>query len=305
MKDPKAFAMSMSVLAAFLMLVGKITAYVLTQSSAIFADALESVVHLFATAIAALSLWYSQQPADKEHPYGHGKIAYFSAAGEAIVILFAAVSIIFMAIEALINGVELNQLDTGLAVLSALAVVNLLLGYLLLYTGKKYHSLVLIANGKHVLTDMWTSVGVVVGVLVVYLTDIKWLDPLIAIGVGINIIFTAARLLLQAYRGLMERASEEIDEKLHNILRLAQKESLIISYHLLRHRKVDNRLWVEFHVLFDDSFTLKEAHDRACDIEMRIKASFPDEKLYITSHLEPENHMSTHPQGHPELENTH
>jgi cation diffusion facilitator family transporter len=304
LKDPKTFAMTMSILAAFLMLVGKITAYTLTQSSAIFADALESVVHLFATVIAALSLWYSQQPADKEHPYGHGKIAYFSAAGEAVVILFAAVSIIFMSIESLVNGNELEQLDTGLLVLSALAFINLLLGYLLLHTGKKYHSLVLVANGKHVLADMWTSIGVVLGVLVVHLTGMKWLDPLIAMAVGINIVITAGKLLLQSYQGLMEKASEDTDLKLHVILKKAQEEGVFLSYHLLRHRTVDNRLWVEFHLQFEDDASLKLAHEKACVVEMRIQQAFSNEKLYITSHLEPENHQQTHPKGHPETENT-
>lgn len=305
LKNPQTLAMSLSVAAAFIMLIGKLAAYALTKSTAIFSDAAESVVHLFATAIAASSLWYSRQPADEDHPYGHGKIAYFSAAGEAIVIFFASLSILFFATEALVNARELNDLDTGIIILVFLGLVNLALGAFLVHVGKRYNSLVLLANGKHVLTDMWTSLGVVAGVGVVYLTGCKWLDPIIAILVGLNIMWTACRLLFKSYEGLMEKADKKDDTRLKQVLNQAVEKEWIVSYHQLRHRKVNDRLWVEFHAEFKGDISLKQAHEQTCLVEMSIKKAFPKDKLYITSHLEPEEHLECHPQGHPEFENVH
>lgn len=150
-------AMTSSLLVAVLMLVGKSGAYYLTGSVAIMSDAVESVIHIIATSVAAFGLWYSMRPADANHPYGHGKIVYFSAGFEGALILVAGVGVIGVGIEGLIAGVELRQLDIGLAITAALALVNLGLGMFLIYAGKKAKQLVLIANGTHVLTDMWTS----------------------------------------------------------------------------------------------------------------------------------------------------
>jgi len=174
-------AMTSSLVVAVFMLVGKCTAYSITGSAAILSDAAESVIHIIATSLAGFSLWYSMRPADANHPYGHGKIAYFSAGFEGALILVASFAVIGVGIDGLIRGVELRRLDVGLGITAALALVNLGLGFFLVRTGKKTNQLILIANGKHVLTDMWTSAGVVLGVGLVYLTGITWLDPLMAV----------------------------------------------------------------------------------------------------------------------------
>jgi cation diffusion facilitator family transporter len=303
LKDPCSFAITLSVLTGILMMAGKITAYWLTGSTAILSDVAESIVHLFALSIATFSLWYSKQPADKEHQYGHGKIAYFSAAGEAIIILISACYIIFIAIESRIEGVELHNLDQGIFILATLSPINLLLGNFLLHTGEKYNSLVLVANGKHVLTDMWTSLGVVMGITVVWQTGIVWLDPFIAIIFALSITWTACKLLKKSFDGLMEKVDEETSNKISGLLINAVDMEKILSFHQLRHRRVNERLWIEVHLVFLENITVKEAHAKASDIEIAITKAFPKDKLYITTHMEPEHHMESHPKGHPEISN--
>ena len=154
------------------MLAGKWTAYAITGSTAILADAAESIVHLAATSFAALSLWYSTRPADADHPYGHGKIAFFSAGFEGALILVASLAILWTAILSFVTGPQLANLGVGVVITAALGLINLGLGLLLIHVGKKHNALVLIANGQHVLSDMWTSLGVAGGVLLVWWTGV-------------------------------------------------------------------------------------------------------------------------------------
>lgn len=302
-KDPCKRAMKLSFLISFLMLLGKFSAYLLTNSTAIFSDAAESILHLGSTSIAGFSLWYSKRPADLNHQYGHGKIAYFSVAAEAAIILLAAISILYMAIDSLIHFKELNRLDMGLLILSALTAINFFLGKFLIKTGETHHSLVLVANGKHAITDMWTSLGVIIGVFVVYLTNLIWLDPIFAVLVGINIIWTAGGLLKESFEGLMEKVEEETHNTIESYLKEAVEYKEIASFHQLRHRKVNERLWIEIHLTFQEDLSIKEAHRRASNIEVRLMKAFPQNKLYITSHLEPAAHEESHPKDHPELHN--
>lgn len=290
-------AMTASLAVAVVMLVGKLTAYWLTGSAAIFSDAIESVVHLFATAIAGFSLWYAAQPPDPSHPYGHGKIAYFSSGLEGALILIAAVAIGYEAVTALIEGPELQNLGVGLLITAGLGLVNLVLGVGLIRVGRRTNALVLIANGHHVLTDMWTSLGVLVGVGLVYVTGIEWLDPVVALLVGANILWTSGRLMREAYGGLMERADAEETERVVGLLTEAEGEGLIEGHHHVRHRRVNDQVWLEQHLLLPDDLRLDEAHERASLVEARQRALFPESRVQITSHLEPSSHV--HPEGAP------
>ncbi len=299
-RDSRDRAIVVSLAVSLLMLGGKLGAYILTGSTAILSDAMESVVHLLATGIAAFSLWYAAQPADREHPYGHGKMAYFSAGLEGTFIGLAALAIIYSAVRALIEGPQIRQLGVGVLVLVVLSVINLLLGWYLIRTGRKYRSLVLISNGHHVLTDVWTSVGVVVGVALVGLTGWVILDPLIAIVVGLNILWTAYRLVRKAFKGLMDTVDPRDHEHIRRVLDRAMEVGLIAGYHQLRHRRMDNHLWVEVHLLFPDDMSLQKAHERASRIEMAIRRMFPDEHVVVLTHLEPEHHEEAHPAGYEE-----
>ena len=290
-------AMSLSLAVAVLMLVGKSVAYGLTGSTAILSDALESVVHLVATAFAGFSLWYASRPPDAAHPYGHGKIAYLSSGVEGTMILVAAVAIIWTATQDLLRGPELTQLGTGLLITAGLGLVNLVLGVGLIRVGRRTNALVLVANGHHVLTDMWTSLGVIVGVGLVYVTDLEWLDPVVALLLGANILWTGGRLVREAYGGLMERADAETTDRLDAVLAAAQAEGLISGFHHVRHRRVNDNVWLEQHLLMPDDLRLDEAHARASAVERRQRDLFPESRVQITSHLEPLSHE--HPLGVP------
>ncbi|GMQ83123.1 MAG: cation diffusion facilitator family transporter [Rhodothermia bacterium] len=286
--------MAASLFVSFLMLSGKTTAYFITGSEAIFSDAMESVIHLLATGFATFSLWFSIRPADRSHPYGHGKIAYFSSGFEGGLIMIAAVWIIYSAVMDLIAGPELNQISLGLLITFGLSMVNLILGATLIRIGKNQNSVVLIANGQHVLADMWTSLGVVVGLLIVWLTDLLWLDPIVAILVALNILWTALRLIRRSVFGLMEYADPEDTKTLMGILDNAVQGGTIAGFHQLRHRRVDDQKWVEYHLLFPENLSVQEAHARSHLVEDAIHKLFRKDSVVVTAHLEPERHDDAH-----------
>ena len=296
--DARGWAMTASLLVSFLMLAGKTTAYFLTDSIAILSDALESVIHLLATGFAAFSLWYSVRPADRGHPYGHGKIAYFSSGFEGALIMIAASVIFYTAIDDLIKGPEVERLSMGLLITGGLAVVNLILGVWLVRVGKSHDSVVLVANGRHVLTDMWTSVGVVGGLALVWVTDLVWLDPVLAIIVALNILWMAGSLMRQAVTGLMEQAIPADTESILEILKSAQAAGTVSGYHQLRHRRVNDQLFVEYHLQFPEDISVAEAHGRSHEVEDIIQARFGIRSIIVTAHLEPESHESAH-RGRP------
>ncbi len=292
--------MGASLLISFLMLGGKMTAYFITGSAAIFSDAIESVVHLFATGFAGFSLWYAVRPPDRGHPYGHGKIAYFSAGFEGGLILIAALSILYSAALDLIRGPELRQLNVGLWIIAGLTAVNLALGLSLVYVGRKHNSLVLVSNGQHVLTDMWTSLGVVVGVGLVEVTGFVWLDPVVAIIVALNILWTAFRLVRRSVAGLMEAADPADTQAILEALDEAVREGLISGYHQVRHRRVNDQLWIECHLLFPEAMSITEAHRRSHTVEDTLARRFAEGEIVFTAHLEPESHDAGLPGGHTE-----
>lgn len=299
--DPRRVAVAASVATALLMLGGKLYAAYLTGSAAIFSDAVESVIHLAATAVAAFGVWWTAQPADEDHPYGHGKFAYFSAGFEGALILVAAIAIIWTGARALLYGAELQQLGLGVAITGALALVNLALGSWLIRVGRRHNALVLVANGQHVLTDSWTSGGVVLGVLLVWATGLRWLDPLLAIAVGANIVWNASALLRTSFEGLMDHASPEEAARLDAVLREAEAEGLIVGYHQVRHRRVGDEVLIEAHLLFPDDVSLQAAHAVAGVVERRIGALFTGEQVTVTTHLEPAAHEDIHPESHAHM----
>ena len=294
-RDQRKLAMTASLAVAVLMLVGKLAAFFITGSTAILSDALESVVHLFATGFAAVSLWYAAQPPDPAHPYGHGKIAYFSSAFEGLLIAVAAVTIIVTAAEALIRGPELEQLGIGLVITAVLALINAVLGIALIRVGRKHNALVLVANGQHVLTDMWTSLGVLAGIGLVWATGLLWLDPLVAILVGANIIWTSVRLLRRSYEGLMEKVEPDDTARIVERLQEAERRGTVTGWHQLRHRRINDQVLIEVHLLFPSDMSITDAHTRATLVETSIRALFPKDDVLVTSHLEPDTHEHHHP----------
>jgi cation diffusion facilitator family transporter len=300
--EMKRLAMGASLGVAVLMLVGKLAAFHITGSAAILSDAAESVVHIAATGVAGLSLWYAHRAADDTHPYGHGKVAYFSAGFEGAMIFSAAAYIYYSSVRALIAGPQLQHLGVGIVITAALCLVNLALGSFLVYTGKKHNAVILVANGKHVLTDMWTSAGVVIGVLIVNVTDILWIDPVCAILVATNIVFEAVRLMMRSFSGLLDEADPVRAALILKTLQDAVHEGRISGFHQLKHREANDVIWVDVHMLVPSRMTTDKAHQIVTEVESAIESLFEKYNVHVTTHIEPDEHDKDHPGGHPGLD---
>ena len=288
------FAMNLSLGIGILMFVMKMGAYLLTGSAAILSDAAESVVHVAAVIFAAYSLRLSYQPADEDHLYGHSKISFFSAGFEGAMIILAALYIIYESIHKWMTGLQLENLGAGTALIVVASVVNGGLGGYLVWLGRRKHSLILEANGKHVLTDCWTSIAVLVGLTLVLVT--KWLpfDPICGIIMAGNILWSGAGLIKSAFVGLMDKADPEAQKKLVEILD-RETQSRGLSYHHLRHRHLGDAHWVEVHLLFPEGASLTNAHRIATEIERVIETTL-EPRAYVTTHLEcASDHAALHP----------
>jgi cation diffusion facilitator family transporter len=294
--------MLVSLAASVLMVAGKLTAYFVTNSAAIFSDAAESVVHGVATGLAVFSLWYAGKPADVQHPYGHGRIVYFSAAFEGALVSGTAVVVFWTGLHGLIRGVEVTSLSFGLGVAGFLAVVNLVLGTVLVRIGRKHNALVLVANGKHVLSDMFTTLAAILGVGLVMITGYRIFDPLAALAIGGLILLTGLRLLREAFGGLMDEVSPEIMDQLSGELERQQEAGLVVGFHQLRCRRMNDQLWVDLHLLIPGDVPTREAHRRVTRIEEALRSLPLKDQIHITSHIEPADHAAAHPGGHSEPE---
>jgi cation diffusion facilitator family transporter len=297
------FAMRLSLVFGVLMLAGKTTAYFMTHSAAILSDAAESIIHVIAVAFAAFSLRLSTRPAAPEFLYGYERITFFSAGFEGAMIIVAAVAILWAAIEKWLAGLRLENLGAGTLLVLVAAVVNAALGWYLLRVGRRTHSLILEANGKHVLTDSWTSFGVVVGLGLVLLTRWKPFDPLIAIAVAINILWSGGRLVWRSAIGLLDYSDPNAGRDMRRKLDAICAE-LGIQYHGVRFRTTGYRQIVEVHLLFPHLTPVGEAHRLATIVEERLPAElgYPAE---VTTHLESEEdhgdvHAAEHYTGKPE-----
>lgn len=279
----RAIRISMAVGVAMVVL--KFGAFGLTGSTAILSDALETVVHVLAVGFALFSIHFSLKPPDREHPYGHAKIHFFSAGFEGAMIVVAAFFIYYEAISRWIAGIQLENLGLGLGLTFLTVVINGGLGYYLIRTGKKENSLTLVANGKHVLTDCWTSVGVLVGLALAHFTGLLFWDPLMALIVASNILVTGYSLLRQSFAGLLDRADPKVEKRLTSLLNEAKNE-YAMEWHNLRHRNLGDGHWVDLHLQFDDDMSLREAHRRATAIENLIREDFSS-LAKVTTHLEP------------------
>ena len=271
-----------SLIIGFSMFFFKIGAYLITGSAAIFSDAAESVVHVLATLMALYSIILSSRPADDSHPYGHGNVEYFSAGIEGLLIAVAAIVIIYEGVRAIIAGPELNQLGIGAIVITFAAFVNLLLGNYLIRVGKKTNSLTLVADGRHVLTDSITSFGVIVAILLVIITDIQLLDPIIAILVALNILFTGYKLIRESIGGLMNEVKPETLNKLSDKL-ISIKKEYWIDIHELRFWHSGDKVFIDFHLILPYYFNIKQTHEEENLIEAEIQKDFPlaDLKLHL------------------------
>ena len=269
----------------------KSIAYFLTGSVGLLSDALESLVNLAAAIIALTMLKIAEQPPDEEHRYGHSKAEYFASIMEGLFIFVAAVAIIVSAVNRIIHPKIIEQAYIGLGISITASIINYVVSVKLLKVGKKYHSITLEADGHHLMTDVITSIGVIVAVFLVAVTGWQILDPIVAIFVAFNIILTGYKLMKRSVLGLLDSSisSEEINI-IKSILNKYERKGL--KFHGLRTRQSAQRRFVDFHVLTPGNWSVRKGHDILEDIEKEIRDSI--DKVTISTHLEPVEDPRSH-----------
>jgi cation diffusion facilitator family transporter len=274
----------LSIAAAGGTIVLKGIAWRLTGSVGLLSDALESLVNLAGAIMALAMLTVAEQPADDRHAYGHGKAEYFSSGFEGLLILIAAIAIGISATERLLHPEPLSAVGVGLAVSIAASMLNLAVARILLAAGREHRSLTLEADARHLMTDVWTSAGVIAGVGVAVLTGWPWLDPLIALLVAANIVWTGWKLIYRSTSGLMDGALPPEDHvRVMDILARYRAEG--IEYHALRTRESGARRFVELHVLVPGAWTVRRGHDLAERVESDIRGALA--RTTVITHVEP------------------
>ena len=260
-------------------------AYLLTGSIGLLSDALESVVNLVAAIVALGVLTIVARPPDDEHAYGHDKAEYFSSGVEGALILIAAASIIYTASERLLNPQPIEQIGLGLLISLGASVVNFVVARVLLQAGRRHHSITLEADSNHLMTDVWTSVGVVAGMGAVALTGWERLDPIIAMLVAANIIWSGVRLLQRSVLGLLDTALTATDQAVVIAILTRYCEEEGIQYHALRTREAGARRFVTMHILVPGAWSVAQGHRLLERIEAEVYEALPGAN--VLTHLEP------------------
>lgn len=263
----------------------KLFAYSLTGSVGLFSDALESCVNLIAAVVALFMITLAEKPADEEHAFGHNKAEYFSSAIEGGLIVLAAFSIIWSAIPRLLNPQPLENIGIGLLVAVGATGINLAVGLILVKNGRKNNSITLEADGKHLLTDVYTSAGVLIGIGLVKLTGWLALDAIVAIGVAINILWAGFQLMRRSALGLLDSGIPE-DERFKIIQVLEKLKSQNVDFHALLTRQAGQRKFISVHILMPGQWTIQECHDILEKVEKDIRELF-DSPVTVFTHPEP------------------
>ena len=285
----------LSIAAAVVTIGMKTVAYFLTGSVGLLSDALESVVNLVAAILALIAIAAAAKPADERHHFGHGKAEYLSAGAEGVMILVAAALIVYAAVDRLLNPQPLEDLGIGLAITVGATVVNGAVGVIILRQGRRYRSMALVADGKHLLTDVYTSIGVIVGIALVAVTGWLPLDSLVALAVGANILWTGFILVRNAGRGLLDHAlPQEETARVLGVLRdfVARYPAGEMEFHGLQTRESGRDQFVSVHVLVPGSWSVSRAHDLVEEVEAAIRDELPHAQVH--THLEPREDPRSH-----------
>jgi cation diffusion facilitator family transporter len=274
----------LSIAAALATILLKGAAWQLTGSVGLLSDALESLVNLAGAVMALSMLSLAAQPADENHTYGHSKAEYFSSAFEGFLIIVAAIGIAYAATDRLLHPQPLADVGIGLAVSVVASVINYLVARSLMKVGKEHRSITLEADAQHLLTDVWTSVGVILGVALVWLVGWLWLDPVIALLVAANIVWTGWQLLNRSANGLMDISLPEAElQEIETVLADYRRQGM--DFHALRTRQAGARAFVTLHVLVPGAWSVQLGHDWCERLEADIRRALPH--VHITTHLEP------------------
>jgi len=268
---------------SILLLAVKFIAYYFTHSVAILTDALESIVNVAAGFIGLYSLYIAAKPRDKDHPYGHGKAEFISAAIEGTLIGAAGTIILYKAIQHLISPVVLKQIDTGIWLVSGTAVVNFIMGYICVRIGKKNDSLALEASGKHLQSDTYSTLGIIAGLLLLLFTGQFWIDSAIAIVFGVFIIYTGYRIIRRSIAGIMDEADEKLLGKLVEVLNASRKENWV-DLHNLRVIKYGSVLHLDCHLTVPWYLNVQQAHEEVSALGYLVKKEFGESvELFVHS----------------------
>jgi len=277
----------LSIAAAVITIVLKVIAWYITDSVGLLSDAMESCVNLIAAIIALVMINIAEKPADHEHAFGHGKAEYFSSAIEGAMIIIAAFSIIWSAVPRLLHPQSIENAGIGLMVSVFASLINLAVGLILIRNGRANNSITLEADGKHLMTDVYTSIGVLLGILLVKLTGWLILDPIVAVGVALNILYTGYHLIQRSATGLLDCAlSDDEITRIGQVMNGYQEQG--ITYHSLLTRQAGQRKFIELYLLVPGEWTVQEGHNLAEDIEKQISSQF-DGPVRVLTHIEPKD----------------
>jgi cation diffusion facilitator family transporter len=274
-----------AVAVSVLLMAVKFYAWWLTGSAAILSDALESIINVAASSFALMSVILAGRSPDASHPYGHGKIEFFSAGFEGALIVLAALGIFYSAWPQLLEPVELPHLGQGLAFLAGVTLVNLGMGLALIYYGRRTDSLILVADGKHLLTDVYTTAGVLSGLWLMHATGWLWLDGVVAMAVGFNILVTGGNLVRQSVAGLMDESDPALLDRIVQVLK-EHRKNLWIDVHRLRARRAGDRIFIDFHLILPRDLSLEDGHREVKELEHIFNTHFGGQ-ADILVHLDP------------------
>jgi cation diffusion facilitator family transporter len=283
--QPQKKAILIALCISILLMLAKFVAYFITNSNAILTDAAESIVNVLASSFAFYSIYLATLPKDENHPYGHGKVEFFSAFIEGILIGIAGLIIIFKSGYDLVYPKPITQLFEGASIIGATGVVNLLIGYYLINTGKKHRSITLEADGKHLLTDAVTSAGLVAGIILIKLTAIYWLDSVISIVLGLYIVYNGYKLTRRSVGGLMDESNIDLVKTIIEILQENRKDPWI-DVHNLRAQQYGADLHIDCHLTLPYYFDLNRVHQEISDIDKMINGN-AHRKTELFIHADP------------------
>jgi len=275
----------LSIGAAIITIILKFSAYWITDSVGLLSDAIEACVNLMAALIVFGAIRVVEKPPDADHEYGHDKAGYFSSGIEGVLIMVASLSIIFASFRRLLDPQPIEQPGIGLAIALLAAAINFLVARTLVKVGKGRDSIILEADGQHLMTDVWTSIGVVLGVSATVLTGITRIDPLIAILVGAKIGWEGIRIVLKSSRGLMDTSIDQRERDVLKKLLDRYQQEQGIQWHALRTRQAGARRFVSVHLLVPGDLSVQQAHDLSEQLEAEIRSVIPNSSVF--SHIEP------------------
>ncbi len=285
MNSPNIRLQYLVIFIAILLLVIKVGAYGLTHSNTILSDAFESIVNVIMAILGLGSLYIAAQPKDENHPYGHGKIEFVYASVEGLLIILAGGGIILKSIYNFFNPIELTQIDWGIGLIALTGFINFILGQILQKQGKKSGSATLISSAKHLLSDAITTVGLVIGLGLVYFFDLKWLDNILAIGFGAYIAYMGIQLIRNSLSGIMDEVDESLLEEVVEVLENNRKENWI-DVHNLRIIRFGADLHLDLHLTLPSYFSLEESHQEVENVERLMQQKVaPNIEMFI--HTDP------------------